>query len=82
VTGTFRLRRDKGRALGSIADDLGLDETTVSRYAAAFTARGRAQEPPGSWGRLPRAQQVPRCRQGKATLYTDGRAIPAGRAPR
>ena len=37
---TVILLLDKRRPLASVADDLGLDETTVYRYARAFTTLG------------------------------------------
>jgi len=53
---TVILLLDKRRPLASVADDLGLDETTVYRYARAFTALGvnkyLAQEQTGYWGLL------------------------------
>ena len=51
---TVVLLLDKGRSAASIADDLGLDEATVYRYAGAFTTLGLtkylAHEQPGYWG--------------------------------
>lgn len=51
---------DKGRSAPLIADDLGLDEATVYRYARAFTDLGLirylAHEQPGYWGLLTSAQ--------------------------
>ena len=48
---TVLLMLDAGRPLASVADDLGLDETTVYRYARAFTTLGvdqyLAHEQPG-----------------------------------
>ena len=40
---TVVLLLDKGRAVASIADDLGLDQATVYRYAAAFADPGLAK---------------------------------------
>jgi transposase len=40
---TVVLLLDKGRSAGSIADDLGLDQATVYRYAAAFAELGLAK---------------------------------------
>lgn len=66
---------DKGRGLASIAEDLGLNETTVYRYARAFTNLGLekylAHERPGYWGLLTSAQLAHLCREVNATLYTD-----------
>ena len=75
VTVTVILLLDKRRPLASIADDLGLDEATVYRYARAFTALGvdqyLAHEQPGYWGLLTSAQRTHLCQQVNATLYTD-----------
>ena len=72
---TVILLLDKRRPLASIADDLGLDEATVYRYARAFTALGvdqyLAHEQPGYWGLLTSAQLAHLCQQVNATLYTD-----------
>ncbi|RZL02416.1 MAG: hypothetical protein EOO62_22375 [Hymenobacter sp.] len=66
---------DKGRSVASIADDLGLDEATVYRYAAAFTtldlAKYLAHEQPGYWGLLASAQLAHLCQQVNTQLYTD-----------
>ncbi|MGI4737129.1 MAG: IS630 family transposase [Janthinobacterium lividum] len=70
---------DKGRSAGSIADDLGLDQATVYRYAAAFTELGLAKylvhEQPGYWGLLTSAQLAHLCQQVNPTLYTDCKAL-------
>ena len=72
---TVVLLLDKRRSLASIADDLGLDESTVYRYARAFGALGvekyLAHEQPGYWGLLTSAQLAHLCRQVNTTLYTD-----------
>ena len=72
---TVILLLDKRRPLVSIADDLGLDESTVYRYARAFTNLGLvrylAHEQPGYWGLLSSAQLAHLCREVNATLYTD-----------
>ena len=72
---TVILLLDKRRPLTSVADDLGLNETTVYRYARAFTmlgvARYLAHEQPGYWGLLTSAQLAHLCQQVNATLYTD-----------
>ncbi|TDN37828.1 IS630 family transposase [Hymenobacter sp. UV11] len=76
---TVVLLLDKGRSAGSIADDLGLDQATVYRYAAAFTELGLAQylahEQPGYWGLLTSAQLAHLCQQVNAQLYTDCKAL-------
>jgi transposase len=78
---TVILLLDKRRPLASIADDLGLDEATVYRYARAFTALGvekyLAHEQPGYWGLLTSAQLAHLCRELNSTLYTECHAIQA-----
>lgn len=78
---TVILLLDKGRSAGSIADDLGLDDGTVYRYAKAWQRLGLAQylvhEAPGYWGLLPSAGLAALCRQVEQTLYTDVRAVGA-----
>jgi transposase len=78
---TVLLLLDKCRPLASIADDLGLDEATVYRYARAFTALGvekyLAHEQPGYWGLLTSAQLAHLCRELNTTLYTECHAIQA-----
>ena len=78
---TVVLLLDKQRSLASIADDLGLDESTVYRYARAFRALGvekyLAHEQPGYWGLLTSAQLAHQCQEVNATLYTDGKALQA-----
>ena len=78
---TVVLLLDKGRSVPSIADDLGLDQATVYRYAEAFAtlglARYLAHEQPGYWGLLTSAQLAHLCREVQDTLYTDVRAIQA-----
>ena len=72
---TVVLLLDKDRSVPSIADDLGLDETTVYRYARAFTELGLtkylAHEQPGYWGLLTSAQLAHLCQQVNTQLYTD-----------
>lgn len=72
---TVVLLLDKGRSASSIADDLGLDEATVYRYAGAFTKLGLAKylahEQPGYWGLLTSAQLAHLCQQVNRELYTD-----------
>jgi transposase len=71
---TVVLLLDKGRAPGSIAEDLGLDQATVYRYAAALAALGvdnyLQHEQPGYWGLLTSAQLAHLCREVNTTLYT------------
>ncbi|MBO3273253.1 helix-turn-helix domain-containing protein [Hymenobacter defluvii] len=53
---TVLLLLDKDRSPASVAEDLGLDQATVYRYAAAFAALGLDKylyhEQPGYWGLL------------------------------
>lgn len=76
---TVVLLLDKGRPVGQIADDLGVDEATIYRYARAFTDLGLAQylapERPGYWGLLTSAQLVDLCREVNDVLYTDAKAL-------
>ena len=76
---TVILLLDKCRPPASIADDLGLDETTVSRYACAFTELGvhkyLDQERLGYWGRLTSAQLARLCHELNTRLYFDTKAI-------
>ena len=62
---TVILLLDKRRPLASVADDLGLDETTVYRYARAFTPLGVDQylvhEQPGYWDLFTTAPNSPTC---------------------
>jgi transposase len=78
---TVLLLLDKRRPLASIADDLGLDEATVYRYAQAFQTLGvekyLAHEQPGYWGLLTSAQLAHLCRELNSTLYTECKAIQA-----
>ncbi|AWM31455.1 IS630 family transposase [Hymenobacter nivis] len=78
---TVVLMLDAGRGLATVAQDLGLDETTVYRYVRAFTDLGLekylAHEQPGYWGLLCSAQLAHLCREVNTTLYTDCKAIQA-----
>jgi len=78
---TVILLLDKRRPLASVADDLGLDETTVYRYARAFTPLGvdqyLAHEQPDYWGLLTSAQLAHLCREVNATRYSDCSALQA-----
>jgi len=78
---TVILMLDKGWPLASVGEALGLDETTVYRYARAFTDLGLekylAHERPGYWGLLSSAQLARLCQEVNTTLYTDVRAIQA-----
>lgn len=76
---TVILLLDKGRSASSIADDLGLDEATVYRYAQAWQRLGLdkylVHEAPGYWGLLPSAGLAALSREVEHTLYTDVRAV-------
>ena len=78
---TVILMLDAGRGLATVAQDLGLDETTVYRYVRAFADLGLekylAHEQPGYWGLLSSAQLAHLCREINTTLYTDCKAIQA-----
>ena len=76
---TAVLLLDRGRAVAAIAEDLGLEEATVYRYAQTYRLQGMAgylqAEQPGYWGLLTRAQLAGLTRELGRTLYTDCRAI-------
>ena len=76
---TVLLLLDRGRAVAAIAEDLGLDEATVYRYAQVYREKGLAgylaAEQPGYWGLLTSAQLAGLARELGQTLYTDCRAI-------
>ncbi len=76
---TVLLLLDRGRAVAAIAEDLGLDETTVYRYAQTYRLQGLAgylkAEQPGYWGLLTSAQLAGLAQELGQTLYTDCRAI-------
>ncbi len=76
---TVLLMLDAGRPLATVVQDLGLDESTVYRYARAFAdlglSRYLAHEQPGYWGLLTSAQLAHLCREVNATLYTDCQAV-------
>ncbi len=67
--------------MATVAQDLGLDNGTVYRYAEAFARLGLEQylahEQRGYWGLLTSAQLVALCREPRQTLYTDCRAVQA-----
>ena len=76
---TVLLLLDRGRAVAAIAEDLGLDEATVYRYAQTYRLQGLAgylkAEQPGYWGLLTSAQLAGLAQELGQTLYTDCRAI-------
>jgi transposase len=78
---TVVLMLDGGWSLGSVAEALGLDETTVYRYVRAFTDLGLekylAHEQPGYWGLLSSAQLAHLCREVNMQLYTDCKDLQA-----
>lgn len=76
---TVLLMLDRQRPVATIAEDLGLDQATVYRYAQTYRQKGLtgylAAEQPGYWGLLSSYQLAGLCRQVNQTLYTDCRAI-------
>ncbi len=78
---TVVLMLDAGRGLATVAQDLGLDETTVYRYVRAFADLGLekylAHEQSGYWGLLNSAQLAHLCREVNTTLHTDCKALQA-----
>ena len=78
---TVMLMLDAGRAAATVAQDLGLDDGTVYRYAEAFARLGLEKylqhEQRGYWGLLTSAQLAGLCRELRRTLYTDCRAVQA-----
>ena len=60
---------------------MGLDESTVYRYARAFAELGLVRyldhEQPGYWDLLTSAQLAHLCQEVNATLYTDCKALQA-----
>ena len=78
---TVLLLLDKGRPVPSIADDPGLDQGTVYRYAQTYHKQDlvgslRAEQP-GYWGLLTSAQLASLCRELDQTRSFDCRAIAA-----
>jgi transposase len=78
---TVVLLLDAGRSAATVAQDLGLDDSTVYRYAEAFARLGLekylAHEQRGYWGLLTSTQLAGLCQQLRQTLYTDCRPIQA-----
>ena len=70
---------DHGRSAAAIAQDLGLDESTVHRHAQACQRQGlaalRATEAPGYAGCLSRVQVAAWRAEIGRTLYTDCRQL-------
>ena len=69
---TVLLLLDRGRAVAAIAEDLGLDEATVYRYAQTYRLKGLVgylkAEQPGYWGLLTSAQRAGLTRELDQTL--------------
>ena len=78
---TVLLMLDHGRAATAIAQDLGLDESTVHRYAQACQRQGLAamlaKEAPGYAGRLSSIQVAELRAEIGRTIYTDCRQLVA-----
>ena len=78
---TVLLMLDHGRAAAAIAQDLGLDESTVYRYAGAYRDQGLvamlAAERPGYAGLLSAEQAAALRAEIGRTLYTDCRQLVA-----
>ena len=76
---TVLLMLDHGRSAGAIAQDLGLDASSVYRYAQTYRLQGLhgylSAEQPGYWGLLNSVQLAGLCQELNQTLYTDCRAI-------
>ncbi|RZK27846.1 MAG: IS630 family transposase [Hymenobacter sp.] len=76
---TVLLMLDHGRSATAIAQDLGLDESTVHRYAQACQRQGLAallaKEAPGYAGRLSSVQLAELRAEVGRTLYTDCRQL-------
>jgi len=76
---TVLLMLDQGHAAAAVAQALGVDGSSVYRYAQAYRLQGlvaylRAEQP-GYWGLLTSAQLAGLCHEVGQTLYTDCRAI-------
>ena len=76
---TVLLMLDHGHSAATVAQNLGLDASSVYRYAQTYRLQGLtgvlAAEQPGYWGLLTSAQLAGLCRELGQTLYTDCRAI-------
>ena len=76
---TVLLMLDQGHAAAAVAQALGVDGSSVYRYAQAYRLQGlvaylRAEQP-GYWGLLTSAQLAGLCHEVSPTLYPDGRAV-------
>ena len=70
---------DQGRTAATVAQALGVDVSSVYRYAQTYHLEGlsgylRAEEP-GYWGLLTSSQLAGLCRELGQQLYPDCRAI-------
>ena len=78
---TVLLLLDKGRAVASIAEDLGLDDGTVYRYVQLYQVQGLekylAADQARYWGPLTSAQLAHLCQEVDRTLYLDCKGIQA-----
>jgi transposase len=78
---TVILMLNAGRATATVAQDLGLDDGTVYRYAQAWQHLGLEQcllhERPGYWGLLPSGGLAALSREVEQTRSSDVRAIGA-----
>ncbi len=78
---TVLLLLDKGWAVATIAEALGLDEGTVYRYAQFYQLHGLARylaaEQARYWGLLTSAQLAHLCQEVNRTLYVDCKGIQA-----
>lgn len=72
---------DKGWAVATIAEALGLDDGTVYRYAQAYQTQGLAKylltDQACYWGLLTSSQLAHLCQKVNRTLYLDGKGIRA-----
>ena len=69
----------QGHAAATVAQVLGVDVSSVYRYAQSYHLQGLSTylraEQPGYWGLLTSSQLAGLCRELGQTLYTDCRAI-------
>ncbi len=76
---TVLLMLEQGHAAATVAQALGVDGSSVYRYAQTYHEQGltgylRAEQP-GYWGLLTSAQLAGLCREVGQTLYSDCRAL-------
>ena len=76
---TVLLMLDQGHAAATVAQALGVDVSSVYRYAQTYHLQGLSgylrAEQPGYWGLLTSSQLAGLCRELGQQLYTDCRAI-------